>query len=97
MLEQCVVSAGQVGSPPPDTVAVLLTVVPFAAGSGVTGMTKLAFAPIANPAGMEQLTVWPVTVQPAGAVPMARLAGIVSLTVATAVVAALPVLVAVSV
>ncbi len=83
-------SAGQVGSPPPETVAVLVTLAP-AARVGVTGMTKLAFAPAARPAGMVQVTVWPAAVQPAGSVPMVRPVGIVSVMVDTAVVAAVPV------
>ena len=60
-------SAGQVGSPPPETVALLVTLVP-AARVGVTGMTKLVFAPAARPAAMVQITVWPAAVQPAGSV-----------------------------
>ena len=38
-----------------------------------------------------QVTVWPAAVQPAGNVPMIRPVGIVSVTVAAAVVAAVPV------
>ena len=91
-LVQCVVSPGQVGSPPPLTVAVFASVVPLALACGVTGIVKLVLAPMARPAAIVQLTVWPVALQPAGRVPMLRPAGSVSLTVATAVVAALPVL-----
>jgi len=40
-----------------------------------------------------QVTVWPAAVQPAGKVPSVSPAGIVSLIVAAAVVAALPLLV----
>ncbi len=49
-------AAGQVGSPPPDTVAVFTD--GFAAASvAVTGMTKLVLPPAARPAGMVQVTV----------------------------------------
>ncbi len=49
-------AAGQVGSPPPDTVAVFTD--GFAAASvAVTGMMKLVFAPAAKPAAMVQVTV----------------------------------------
>ena len=93
---QCV-AAGQVGSPPPDAVALLLTVVPLAAAAGVTGIVKLVPAPTARPAGIVQVTLCPLAVQPAGKVPSVRLAGTVSLMVATAVVAAVPLLVTVNV
>ena len=83
-------SPGQVGSPPPLTVAVLVTL-GAAAAVGVTGITKLVLPPAARPAATVQVTVWPAAVQPAGSVPMVRLAGIVSVIVATAVVAAVPV------
>ena len=88
---------GQVGSPPPLTVAVLFTVVPFAAGNGVTGITKLTLAPTARPAATVQVTCWPVMLQPDGALPRLKLAGTLSLIVVIAVVAALPMLVTVSV
>ena len=81
---------GQVGSPPPLTVAVLVTL-GCAAVVGVTGMMKLADAETARPLGIVQVTVWPAEVQPAGSTPMVRPAGIVSLIVDTAVVAAVPV------
>ncbi len=50
-------SPGHVKSPPPETAAVLLAVVPAAAADGVTGMTKLALALTARPAGIVQVTV----------------------------------------
>ncbi len=88
--------AGQVGSPPPDTVAVLVTLAP-AARVGVIGMMKLVFAPAARPAGMVQFTVWPAAVQPAGKVPIVRPVGMVSVMVLVAVVASVPVLLTCSV
>ena len=85
-------SAGQVASPPPVTDAVLVTLA-AAAAVGVTGMTKLLVPLVAGrPAAMVQVTVWPEAVQPGGNVPMVRPVGMVSVTVATAVVAAVPVL-----
>ena len=89
VLVQCA-AAGQVGSPPPDTVAVF-TAGDAAAAVGVIGMMKLVVALTAKPAGIVQVTVWPAAVQPAGNVPMVRPVGIVSVMVLTAVVAALPV------
>ncbi len=83
-------SAGHVGSPPPDTVAVLVTLGP-AARVGVTGMMKLVLAPAARPAAMVQVTVWPAAVQPAGSAPMVRPVGMVSVIVLAAVVAEVPV------
>ena len=83
-------AAGQPGSPPPLTLAVLLTL-GIAAAVGVTGITKLTDAPTAKPDAIVQVTVWPAAVQPAGSVPSVRLAGTTSVTVATAVVAAVPV------
>ena len=82
--------AGQVVSPPPETVAVLVTLAP-AAKVGVIGMTKLVLPPTAKPAAIVQVTVWPTAVQPAGRVPMVRPVGMVSVMVLTAVVAAVPV------
>ena len=97
VLEQCV-AAGQVGSPPPDTLAVLVRFWPLAAACGVTGMTKLTGEPVARPAAMVQVTTWPVATQAAGrGVPIVSVPGSVSLTVAAAVVAAVPVLVTCSV
>ena len=84
--------AGQVASPPPLTVAVLLTVVPAIVACGVTGITKLALPPAASPAATVQVTVWPEAVQPAGNVPMTRPAGMASVITEAAVVAAVPVL-----
>ncbi len=83
-------AAGHVASPPPETVALLVTLA-AAAAVGVTGITKLVLAPAARPAAMVQVTAWPEAEQPAGSVPMARPAGIVSVIVAVAVVAAVPV------
>lgn len=91
------VSPGQVVSPPPLTVAVLVSVVPAAAAVGVTGIAKELTALAAKPAATVQVTTWPAAVQPAGMVPKVRLPGIVSVTVAAAVVAAMPVLVTVRV
>ena len=89
-------SAGQVGSPPPETVAVLVTL-GVAASVGVTGITNEVLPPAARPAATVQVTVWPAAEQPAGSVPMVRPAGIVSVIVDTAVVAAVPVLLSCSV
>ena len=83
-------AAGHVGSPPPVTVAVF-TAGEAAAIVGVIGMMKLVLPPAAKPAGTVQVTVWPAFVQPAGNVPIVRPVGIVSVLVATAVVAAVPV------
>jgi hypothetical protein len=58
---------------------------------GVTGMTNTVVAFTAKPEAIVQVTTWPAAVQPAGNVPIVKPAGIVSLTVATAVVAAVPV------
>ena len=49
-------AAGQVASPPPDTVAVFTTLA-AAATVGVTGMMKLVLPPAARPAAMVQVTV----------------------------------------
>ena len=84
--------AGQVLSPPPETVAVLVSVVPLTPACGVTGITKLVLAPAARPEATVQVTVWPAAVQPAGSVPSVRPVGTGSLTVAAAVVADVPVL-----
>ena len=96
VLEQCG-WPGQLGSPPPLTVAVFERFWPIAAAVGVTGITNDALAPLARPAGIVHVTVWPVRVQPAGKVPITRSPGITSVTVAAAVVAAVPLLVTVSV
>lgn len=90
-------TAGQVLSPPPLTLAVLVSVLPTAAAVGVTGMTK-ELSPLATmPAAMTQVATCPAAVQPAGMAPNVRPAGIVSVTVATAVVAVTPMFVTVSV
>jgi len=89
---QRAVVAGQVGSPPPLTLAVLVTL-----GTvlivGVTGIVKLVLAPTVNPAAKVQVTSWPTALQPAGKVPIVKPAGIVSVIVEVAVVAAVPVFV----
>src|SRR5262249_58243761 len=96
VLEQFV-RPGQVGSPPPETVAVLLSVEPLAAAVAVTGTTKLTGALVARPAAIVHVTNWPDAVHPAGKLPSVSVLGILSLTVAAAVVAALPMLVTCSV
>ena len=97
VLWQLVVLVGQLASPPPITLAVLLKLVPLAAGSGVTGMTKATGVPVARFVGIVHVTVWPLAVQPLGSVPIVRLPGIVSVMVLVAVVAAVPMLVTVRV
>ena len=89
VLVQCA-AAGQVGSPPPVTLAVFVTL-GCADTVGVTGITKLVLLPAARPAAIVHVTVWPALVQPAGSVPIVRPAGIVSVIVDTALVAAVPV------
>jgi hypothetical protein len=96
VLEQLLL-AGQDGSPPPETVAVFVSVVPFAAAVGVTGIAKAAELPVASPAAIVHVTAWPLAVQPPGNVPMVSVPGILSVTVAVAVVGAVPVFVTVSV
>jgi hypothetical protein len=49
-------AAGQVGSPPPLTLAVFVTL-GVAAIVGVTGITKLVLPPAARPAGTVHVTV----------------------------------------
>jgi hypothetical protein len=49
-------AAGQVGSPPPDTLAVFVTL-GVAATVGVTGIMKLVLPPAAKPAATVQVTV----------------------------------------
>ncbi|MBK7146690.1 MAG: hypothetical protein IPH76_16325 [Xanthomonadales bacterium] len=58
---------------------------------GVTGITKLTLAAGARPAAIVQVTTWPAAPQPAGIAPRVMPALIVSLIVATAVVAVVPV------
>ncbi len=84
-LPQCA-SVGQVGSPPPLTLAELVISVPLAAAVGVTGMTKLTGAPVARPAGIVQVTTCALALQPGGSVPISSTAGMLSLTLAIAVV-----------
>jgi hypothetical protein len=93
---QRAVVAGQLGSPPPLTLAELVTLV-AAAAVGVTGITNALEAAAAKPVATVQVTTCPAAVQPAGNVPMVKPVGIVSVIVDTAVVAALPVLVSVKV
>ena len=97
VLWQFVVLVGQLASPPPITLAVLLNVVPLAEGCGVTGMTKATGVPVARFVAIVQVTVWPLAVHPLGSVPIVRLPGIVSVMVLVAVVAAVPMLVTVRV
>jgi len=89
-------AAGQVGSPPPVTLA-LFTTGSEAAFVGVTGITKLVLAFTASPAATVQVTSCPTFVQPAGNVPIVKPVGIVSVIVAAAVVGAVPVFCRVSV
>ena len=89
VLVQCA-AAGQLASPPPLTVAVF-TAGLAAAAVGVTGIVNAVVALTARPVGIVQVTTWPAAVQPAGKVPMVRPAGMVSVIVLTAVVAASPV------
>ena len=84
-------AAGQVESPPPLAVAVFTTFPPLTLAVGVTGIWKLAVPFAARPAAIVHVTTCPAAVQPAGSVPMVRPVGMVSLMVATAVVAAVPV------
>ena len=84
------VAPGHPGSPPPVTLAVFTTGL-AAAAVGVTGITKLVVPFTANPVAMVQVTVCPAAVQPAGKVPIVKPVGMVSVTVAAAVVAAVPV------
>ena len=89
-------AAGQPESPPPLTVAVLVTL-GCAAAVGVTGITKLVLLPAAKPAERVHVTVWPEALQPAGSVPIVRPVGMVSVKVAVAVVDEVPVLLSCSV
>ena len=70
---------------------VLFTAGEAAAAVAVIGMMKLVVALTARPAAIVHVTTWPAAVQPAGNVPMVRPVGIVSVIVAAAVVAAVPV------
>ena len=95
---QRAVVAGHVASPPPEAVAVLVT--PADAAVGVTLMVKLAVLPgdtFDRPVATVQVTVWPLIAQPAEAEVTLKPAGTVSVTVAAAVVAVVPVLLRVSV
>ena len=88
-------AAGHVGSPPPLTVALLVTL-GIAATVGVTGITKLVLTPAARLATV-QVTVWLTAEQFAGKVPMVKPAGSTSVMTLDAVVAAVPLFVSVSV
>ena len=95
------VPAAHSGSPPPVAVAWLLTDWPLTAFCAVTPMVKLVLAPLAKPAAAVQISVWlpaGACVHAAGrlAVSMVRPAGMVSVTTAASVVAAVPVLLKVS-
>ena len=82
------VAVGQPTSPPPLRVAVLLT--EALATAGVTESVKTTCAPAGRPAGTRQLTDCPTAVHPGGRVPSAKFAGTLSVTVASAVVGAVP-------
>ena len=86
---QRAVVCGQPGSPPPLTVAVL-TAWPVAIG--VTGMTKVAAAPDANPVGIVHVTLFPAAPQPGGIGPGVTDPGSASVTVTVDVVASGPLL-----
>src|SRR6185312_2097758 len=73
--------AGHVGSPPPLTVAVFVTVVPPAAAVGVTGIVKLTGAFDASGAAIVQVTCWIAAVQPPGSVPIVSVPGMLSTTI----------------
>ena len=96
---QCASAApvsGQVLSPPPETLTVLLMLVPAAAAVGVTGMAKLRVLPgaVAVSTVFEvQVTSCPLAVQPVGKVPMVRFVGMVSLTMMVPLLEAVPALV----
>ena len=81
------VAGSHPGSPPPLTVAVLVT---GPATVGVTGIAKLTEAPGASPAGITQRTACSTAAHPAGSAPRVRLDGTLSATTAGAVVAAAP-------
>ena len=79
-------TAAQSGSPPPLTLATLVTVVFAVDACGVTLTVKLAVlfgAVFDRPVGTVQVTVWPAIVQPAAAL-IVRPVGTVSVTVAGA-------------
>lgn len=87
---------GQLGSPPPLIVAVFAMIVPLAAACGVTLIVKLADPAAARPVGTVQVTVCPLIEHP-GALLIVTELGTLSTIVIGAVVAALPMLFAVSV
>jgi hypothetical protein len=92
---------GHVGSPPPCTVAVLLTL-GAALAVGVTGITKLTawFGPAAAVTTDDtvHVTCWPTAVQPLGSVPSVNDAGTTSvIVIVDPSVSAVPVSVTVSV
>ena len=87
----------QSGSPPPVTVAVLVTLEP-AATVGVTLIVMTTDSVICRSAcAIVQVTTWPVNPQPGPAELIVRPVGTVSVTVASAVASALPLFVTVSV
>jgi hypothetical protein len=88
---------GHDGSPPPDALPVFVTEVPARLACGVTGIANATGAFVARPAAIVHVTVWPRAEQPKGSVPIVRPVGIVSVIVVSAVVAAVPVFVSVSV
>src|SRR5690606_20814388 len=81
----------QSGSPPPVTLATLVTFA-AAAAVGVTLIVKLAEPPTARPAGTVQLTSCPLTAQPVAEL-MVRRDGTTSITIAGSNVADVPALV----
>ena len=93
VLEQRIAVLGQVGSPPPETFAVFDSIVPLASAVGVTGMMKLADAPTLRLAATVHVTCWPLALQGAVTLPTVNVLGMLSVIVAVAVVAAVPVFV----
>jgi hypothetical protein len=93
---QRAVVAGQVGSPPPVTLALFVTL-GTALIVGVTGITKFVFAPAASPNSTVHVTSCPRAVQFAGNNPIVNPSGIVSVIIESAVVGTMPVFVKVKV
>ena len=91
MVDSQLLVVGQVGSPPPIALALLVTL-GKAPAVGVTGMRKLTDAPTATLAEAVQVTCWLCAgaVQPAGKVPKVSVAGITSLMVMLPLVATVP-------
>ena len=90
--------AGQVLSPPPDTVAVFTTVAPGVTPLAVMGITKVRLPTLAcNTVLLVQVMVLAAKLQPAGRVPTVKPAGTGSLMLMAANVGPVPVLVTVKV